>query len=95
MQKQTGTHRSPRKAAFCGSLAGEARRSLAGVVAAGVEAYRRERHLPRLIGVSEEHLIDVSPNAPSARLSQGSPARCGQSAIAAGRAIGLTILTGT
>jgi len=63
MQKQTGTHRSPRKAAFCGSLVGEARRSLAGVVAAGVEAYRREPHLPRLIGVSEEHLIDVSPNA--------------------------------
>jgi hypothetical protein len=63
MQKQTGTHRSPRKAAFCGSLAGEARRSLAGVVAAGVEAYRRERHLPRLIGVSEKDLTDVSPNA--------------------------------
>ena len=42
------------------SMAGAARASVRAAVAAGVEAYVRERMLPRLIGASPTELADTS-----------------------------------
>ena len=55
-ENASGTQHPPRFAA-------EARRAIDGVVAAGVEAYDRDRHLPRLLPVTPEEVADDSPEA--------------------------------
>lgn len=46
-----------------GDLRGAARRSVAKTVAAGVEPYQRDRHLPRLIPLTPKELADTRPEA--------------------------------
>jgi hypothetical protein len=51
------------------SLATEAGRSIERTIAAGVEAYDRERHLPRLIPLGQEELARLIHDGPSEGLA--------------------------
>jgi len=53
-----------------GDLRGPVHRAVAGTVAAGVEPYRRDRHLPRLIPLTPKELADTRPEARRAILTR-------------------------
>ena len=55
MQDRRATMRRPRA-----DMTPDARRVVAGRIAAGAEAYERERHLARVIAVGPEEIADLS-----------------------------------